>query len=153
MSHPIDWTTQGQRLSLLAYAVAIIRPFFGDHPPSTNSIPSWSSSKPASAAALSYFGQSWSATNLASGIKKVKERRDHRMPERDVFRRVQDYARRCSERGAKGALPAYVWVAMEFNYQARVRGIEVRTLTDHHVEGEVSDQPPQRQSRQPGAQG
>ena len=40
-------------------------------------------------------------TNPAAGIKKVKEKRDHRMPERDVFRRVQDYARRCSERGAR----------------------------------------------------
>lgn len=78
-------------------------------------------------------------TNPAAGIKKVKEKRDHRMPERDVFRRVQDYARRCSERGAraKGALPAYLWAAMELAYQARLRGIEVRTLTDHHVEGEV----------------
>ncbi|HGM6050660.1 TPA: tyrosine recombinase XerC [Stenotrophomonas maltophilia] len=79
------------------------------------------------------------ATNPAAGIKKVKEKRDHRMPERDVFRRVQDYARRCSERGAreKGALPVYLWAAMELAYQARLRGIEVRTLTDHHVEGEV----------------
>jgi len=78
-------------------------------------------------------------TNPAAGIKKVKEKRDHRMPGRDVFRRVQDYARRCSERGAreKGALPVYLWAAMELAYQARLRGIEVRTLTDHHVEGEV----------------
>lgn len=78
-------------------------------------------------------------TNPAAGIKKVKEKRDHRMPERDVFRRVQDYACRCSERGAreKGALPVYLWAAMELAYQARLRGIEVRTLTDHHVAGEV----------------
>ncbi|WP_065427655.1 site-specific integrase [Stenotrophomonas maltophilia] len=78
-------------------------------------------------------------TNPAAGIKKVKEKRDHRMPARDVFRQVQDYARRCSERGAreKGALPVYLWTAMELAYQARLRGIEVRTLTDHHVEGEV----------------
>lgn len=77
--------------------------------------------------------------NPAAGIKKVREKRDHRMPELDVFRRVQDYARRCSERGAreKGALPTYLWAAMELAYQARLRGIEVRTLTDHHVEGEV----------------
>jgi len=79
------------------------------------------------------------STNPAAGIKKVKEKRDHRMPERDIFRRVQDYARRCSERGAreKGALPVYLWAAMELAYQARLRGIEVRTLTDHHVAGEV----------------
>ncbi|WP_239519792.1 hypothetical protein [Stenotrophomonas maltophilia] len=78
-------------------------------------------------------------TNPAAGIKKVREKRDHRMPERDVFRWVQDYARSCSKRGAreKGALPVYLWAVMEIAYQARLRGIEVRTLTDHHVEGEV----------------
>lgn len=78
-------------------------------------------------------------TNPAAGIKNVKERRDHRMPERNVFRRVQDYARSCSDPGAreKGAPPVYLWAAMELAYQARLRGIEVRTLTDHHVEGEA----------------
>lgn len=78
-------------------------------------------------------------SNPAAGIKKVKERRDHRMPERDVFRRVQEYARHCGARGAreKGSLPPYLWAAMELAYQARLRGIEVRTLSDYHVAGEV----------------
>ncbi len=78
-------------------------------------------------------------TNPAAGIKKVKERRDHRMPDAETFQRVQDYARQCSTRGAreKGSLPAYLWAAMELAYRARLRGIEVRTLSDHHIEGEV----------------
>ncbi|MBN5173102.1 integrase [Stenotrophomonas maltophilia] len=78
-------------------------------------------------------------TNPAAGIKQVKEKSAHRMPAVDVFRKVQAYAKECSVRGprAKGAVPAYLWAAMELAYQARLRGIEVRTLTDHHVEGEV----------------
>ncbi|MEB2187690.1 integrase [Xanthomonas campestris pv. campestris] len=74
-------------------------------------------------------------TNPASGVKQVKERRAHRMPKLEVFRAVQTYARECSSRGArqKGALPPYLWAAMELAYQARLRGIEVLTLTDAHV--------------------
>lgn len=78
-------------------------------------------------------------TNPATGIKQVKERGAHRMPAVDVFRKVQAYAKECSARGAraKGAVPAYLWAAMELAYQARLRGIEVLTLTDAHVDGEV----------------
>ncbi len=78
-------------------------------------------------------------TNPAAGIKQVKERAAHRMPAVDVFRKVQAYAKECSARGAraKGAVPAYLWAAMELAYQARLRGIEVLTLTDAHVDGEV----------------
>ncbi len=78
-------------------------------------------------------------TNPAAGIKQVKERADHRMPSVDVFRRVQAYAKDCSARGprAKGAVPPYLWAAMELAYQARLRGIEVLTLTDAHVDGDV----------------
>lgn len=78
-------------------------------------------------------------TNPAAGIKQVKEKGDHRMPAVEVFRRVQAYAKQCSTRGprAKGAVPAYLWAAMELAYQARLRGIEVLTLTDAHVDGEV----------------
>ena len=79
------------------------------------------------------------STNPAAGIKQVKEKGDHRMPAVDVFRRVQAYAKQCSARGprAKGAVPAYLWAAMELAYQARLRGIEVLTLTDAHVDGEL----------------
>ncbi|WP_372363848.1 tyrosine recombinase XerC [Xanthomonas sp. NCPPB 3583] len=73
-------------------------------------------------------------TNPASGVKQVMERRAHRMPKIEVFRAVQAYARECSTRGArqKGAVPPYLWAAMELAYQARLRGIEVLTLTDAH---------------------
>ncbi|QNR99190.1 integrase [Stenotrophomonas sp. 169] len=80
------------------------------------------------------------STNPATGIKQVKEKGDHRMPAIDVFRKVQAYAKECSARGprARVAVPAYLWAAMELAYQARLRGIEVLTLTDAHVDGEVS---------------
>ncbi|MBV6799796.1 integrase [Xanthomonas campestris pv. obscurae] len=73
-------------------------------------------------------------TNPASGVKQVKEKRAHRMPTAKVFRAVQAYARECSTRGPrqKGAVPPYLWAAMELAYQARLRGIEVLTLTDAH---------------------
>lgn len=78
-------------------------------------------------------------TNPAAGIKQVKEKAAHRMPAVDVFRKVQAYAKECSARGprARGAVPAYLWAAMELAYQARLRGIEVLTLTDAHVDGEL----------------
>ncbi|MCC8560288.1 site-specific integrase [Xanthomonas vesicatoria] len=77
-------------------------------------------------------------TNPASGVKQVKERRAHRMPKPEVFRAVQAYARECSTRGPreKGAVPLYLWAAMELAYQARLRGIEVLTLTDAHDVGQ-----------------
>ncbi|KIP82103.1 integrase [Stenotrophomonas maltophilia] len=76
-------------------------------------------------------------SNPAAGVKQVKEKREHRMPELGVFRRVQAYARACGELGPreKGALPGYLWCAMELAYQARLRGIEVLTLTDAHDMG------------------
>ncbi|WP_426801004.1 site-specific integrase [Xanthomonas campestris] len=77
-------------------------------------------------------------TNPATGVKQVKEKGAHRMPRSDVFRAVQSYARECSSRGArqKGAVPPYLWAAMELAYQARLRGIEVLTLTDAHDIGQ-----------------
>jgi len=73
-------------------------------------------------------------TNPAAGVRQVKERADHRMPSVEVFRRVQAFAKAAGHKGAreKGALPPYVWAAMELAYQVILRGIEVRTLTDAH---------------------
>lgn len=78
------------------------------------------------------------SNNPAVGVKQVREKRDHRMPDLELFRRVQAYARERGTRGAreKGALPPYLWAAMELAYQARLRGIEVLTLTDAHDFGE-----------------
>ncbi|MGX9960904.1 site-specific integrase [Xanthomonas euvesicatoria] len=73
-------------------------------------------------------------TNPAAGLKQVKEKRAHRMPTSEIFRAVQAYARECStlDKRQKGVLPPYLWAAMELAYQARLRGIEVLTLTDAH---------------------
>ena len=77
-------------------------------------------------------------TNPCRGVKTVREVRNHRMPDRDVFRAVQAYAQRCSllKPREKGCLPPYLWAAMELAYQARLRGIEVLTLTDAHDIGD-----------------
>lgn len=73
-------------------------------------------------------------TNPARGVKCVEEKADHRMPDLPTFRAVQAYARACSALGTrkKGRQPPYLWAAMELGYQARLRGIEVLTLTDAH---------------------
>lgn len=73
-------------------------------------------------------------TNPCKGVRCVREVRDHRMPDLAVFRNVQMYARACSLLGNRepGCLPPYLWAAMEIGYQARLRGIEVLTLTDAH---------------------
>lgn len=77
--------------------------------------------------------------NPAQGIRGVRERADPRMPELEVFRRVQAFARERGARGAReaGSVPPYLWAAMEIAYQARLRGIEVITLTDGHDLGET----------------
>lgn len=77
-------------------------------------------------------------TNPCRGVRSVPEVRNHRMPTPLAWRLVQEYARSCSTRKAraKGCLPPYIWAAMELAYQARLRGIEVLTLTDAHVAGE-----------------
>lgn len=71
-------------------------------------------------------------TNPARGVDAVPEVRNHRMPERAVFRAVQEFARAAGARGAreKGRHPPYLWAGMELAYQARLRGIEVLTLHD-----------------------
>jgi len=78
-------------------------------------------------------------TNPAAGVRQVKERADHRMPTLETFRRVQAFAREAGSKGAreKGTLPPYLWAAMEIAYQAILRGIEVRTLTDAHDWGDA----------------
>jgi hypothetical protein len=70
--------------------------------------------------------------NPAAGVKQVKEKADHRMPEHDVSRAVIKLLR---ERGAmpsrrKGSVAPYVWAVAEIAYRCRMRGVEVRKLTD-----------------------
>lgn len=75
-------------------------------------------------------------TNPAKGVRAVPEAADARMPSRQTFRAVQDYARSRGALGAreKGRQPPYLWAAMELAYQARLRGIEVLTLHDGLVD-------------------
>lgn len=75
-------------------------------------------------------------SNPARGVKTVAERADPRMPERQIFRAVQEFARAAGQLGAreKGRQPPYLWAGMELAYQARLRGIEVLTLHDGHLD-------------------
>lgn len=72
--------------------------------------------------------------NPAIGVRQAKEARRHRMPTPEAFDVVLAFAR---ERGArtphtKGSCPSYLAPAMVLAYSARLRGIEVCTLTDAH---------------------
>lgn len=74
-------------------------------------------------------------TNPAQGAKQVRERKQRRVPAVDTFRALQTFAR---ERGAllphtKGSVAPYLASVMEIAYTARLRGIEVVTLTDAHA--------------------
>jgi hypothetical protein len=72
--------------------------------------------------------------NPAEGVRQAKEVGAHRMPTPSAFAKVLAFAR---ERGAraphtKGSCPPYLAPAMVLAYSARLRGIEVCTLTDAH---------------------
>lgn len=72
--------------------------------------------------------------NPAAGVRQAKEAKQHRMPTPDAYDVVLAFAR---ERGAfpshtKGSCPAYIAPVMVLAYSARLRGIEVCTLTDAH---------------------
>ena len=92
-------------------------------------------------------------TNPAAGVRCVREVRDPRMPERDVFRAVQSFARERGARGVrqKGRHPPYLWAAMELAYQARLRGIEVLTLHDGLIEDLLQDDARLQTNRRKGS--
>jgi len=74
------------------------------------------------------------STNPAQGIEQAKERKQYKMPTRDVFALVHAFA---VERGAltphsKGSIPPYMAPAMIIAHGCRLRGVEVHTLTDAH---------------------
>jgi integrase len=74
-------------------------------------------------------------TNPAKGVEQAKEKKNPKMPERDVFALVLEFAR---ERGARtahtrGSGPPYLAPAMVIAHAVRLRGIEVNTLTDAHA--------------------
>ncbi len=76
--------------------------------------------------------------NPADGIRKVREKRDARMPDHDSFDAVLRFARTCASRQAHtaGSCPPYLPAVMVLAYAVRLRGIEVNTLTDAHLQTE-----------------
>lgn len=75
------------------------------------------------------------ASNPAKGVEEATERKAHRMPEHDTMRAVVGFLRK---RGAmtarrKGALAPYVWAVATMAYLCRMRGAEVRDLSDASV--------------------
>jgi len=71
-------------------------------------------------------------SNVAQGVRQARERKAHRMPEEEMARAVIALLR---ARGAmpsrrKGSVAPYVWAVAEIAYRCRMRGVEVRNLTD-----------------------
>ncbi|MBH1633684.1 integrase [Stenotrophomonas maltophilia] len=77
-------------------------------------------------------------SNPADGIRKVREKRDARMPDHDAFDAVLRFARTCASRQAHtaGSCPPYLPAVMSLAYAVRLRGIEVNTLTDANLQTE-----------------
>ncbi|WP_313253244.1 integrase [Stenotrophomonas sp.] len=75
------------------------------------------------------------AANPVIGIRKVKERGEHRMPDHDAFAAVLAFTRQCATKDAHtaGSCPPYLPAAMVLAYNVRLRGIEVNTLTDAQI--------------------
>jgi site-specific recombinase XerC len=78
------------------------------------------------------------ASNPAKGIEEAKERRAHRMPAQDTMHAVIGLFR---ARGAyiarrKGALAPYLWAVATIAYLCRMRGVEVRNLSDDSEDAE-----------------
>lgn len=70
--------------------------------------------------------------NPAKGVQQAPERGAHRTPDVETMRTVIAFLR---ERGglkarAKGSVSPYLWALAEIAYRCRMRGIEVRELTD-----------------------
>lgn len=77
-------------------------------------------------------------TNPAAGVKLANERKQFKMPERDVYAATVTYAQECGSLTAhsKGSCPPYLWMMMEIGYLCRMRGIELVNLTDAHATDE-----------------
>lgn len=73
-------------------------------------------------------------TNPGEGIEQAEERKQFKMPTRDVFALVHAFA---VERGklaphSLGSVPPYMAPAMVIAHGCRLRGVEVHALTDAH---------------------
>ena len=74
--------------------------------------------------------------NPAKGVRQVKEKADDKMPTPEAFAAVQDFVRARGQLKAhtRGSVPPYLDAVMTLAYNLRLRGIEVTTLTDAHIE-------------------
>lgn len=72
--------------------------------------------------------------NPATGVRQAKEAKNHRMPTPGAFDLVLAFARERGKRPShtKGSCPSYIAPVMVLAYCARLRGIEVCSLTDAH---------------------
>lgn len=73
--------------------------------------------------------------NPAEGVRKVREKREARMPEHSTFDAVLAFAKNGAAltAHAPGSCPPYLPAVMVLAYAVRLRGIEVNTLTDAHL--------------------
>ncbi|TAN06571.1 MAG: integrase [Rhodanobacteraceae bacterium] len=70
--------------------------------------------------------------NPAKGVQQARERGAHRVPDAETMRALIAFLReRGSRKGhTEGSVSPYLWAVAEIAYRCRMRGIEVRELTD-----------------------
>lgn len=70
--------------------------------------------------------------NPAKGVQQAKERRAHRTPDAEVMRGLISFLRERGSQKARteGSVSPYLWAVAEIAYRCRMRGVEVRDLTD-----------------------
>lgn len=70
--------------------------------------------------------------NPARGVQQAKERRAHRTPDAETMRTLIAFLHKRGSRKARteGSVSPYLWAVAEIAYRCRMRGIEVRELTD-----------------------
>ena len=70
--------------------------------------------------------------NPAKGVQQSRERGAHRMPDAEIMRSLIAFlrARGGLKPRTRGSVSPYLWAVAEIAYRCRMRGIEVRELTD-----------------------
>ena len=74
----------------------------------------------------------YATENPAKALESPKEKRDPKMPDLAVMRRVIVFYRQRGELPSRrpGSLAPYLWAVAEIAYRCRMRAVEVRDLTD-----------------------
>lgn len=79
-------------------------------------------------------GRGYSPANPVGKPEMPKLRERQRLPDMEVVRRVEAFARaRGNQKQVKGSCPLYIWPLMVMLRKCRLRGIEGREMTEAHL--------------------